>query len=356
MRAFSFLLFFTLLWGGFGLTTATVQAQDPHFAQFYNAPLQVNPAMTGVHSGRFRVAINYREQWGSVLDDPFRTVGASFDMRHRIGRGDYMAWGMNALRDQAGGSPYVRNQGYLNAAYMKQLSGNRYRTSDQFLVGGLQIGAGQHTLDFSNLWFSNQFDFGTEQVNTALPNGEMTNASSGIYLDFNAGLLYYALFGDNASLYFGGAYHHLNGPEISFLDNSSQTLYRRWVGQIGGEIPLTRELSMLPAAIVMGQGPSLMTIFGLNFRYTNRDWREVAIRAGAWGQFTRRTDVEGGDFMFPSVIFSTILEMERFNIGISYDVNAGELSAPTNSRGAFELSFIYIHPASPRERVKCPKF
>ena len=40
-----------------------------------------------------------------------------------------------------------------------------------------------------------------------------------IYLDFNAGLLWYALFADNQSLYFGGAIQHLNTPNISFLEN-----------------------------------------------------------------------------------------------------------------------------------------
>ena len=124
------------------------------------------------------------------------------------------------------------------------------------------------------------------------------------------------------------------------------------LGQVGGELPFNDNLSLLPAVIVMGQGPSLTSIFGANFRYTNRDWREVAIRAGIWGQGSNQNN----GFNFPSVIFTAILEMNRVNIGISYDVNAGQLAEPTNSRGAFELSLIYVHPASRRERVACPKF
>lgn len=337
------------------LVSGLLQAQDPYLAQFYAAPVQYNPAMTGVHPGRFRVGLNYREQWGSVVDDAFRTMAGSFDIKYRVGRGDFAAFGLTAMRDQAGSSRYIRTQGMLSGAYLKQLSGSRYRTSDQYLIGGLQVGFGQHSLDFSNLWFTNQFDISTEDINTGLPSGEVSDVTSAMYLDFNAGLLWYALFDENASIYLGGSFHHLNGPEVSFLANSTQTLYRRWVAQAGGEAPLNDRLSIMPGALVMGQGPSLMALAGANLRYTDRDWKEVAIRAGAWGHVAKRTDSSGADYMIPSVVFTTVLELERILIGVSYDVNAGVLADPTNGRGAFELSFQYIHPAQRRERVNCPK-
>ncbi|MCB9283974.1 MAG: PorP/SprF family type IX secretion system membrane protein [Lewinellaceae bacterium] len=351
----------SLVWilGGL-LFCDTLFGQDPHFGQFYAAPLQTNPAMTGVHTGRYRIALNYRDQWSSVVDEPFRTFGASFDSRFRIGKGDFLALGFHALHDRAGASPYVRTMGYLDASYMKQLSGNRYRTNDQYLIGGLQVGFGQHALDFSKLWFSSQFNPGTVSVDFGSPSGEQFGSSSqttsDLYLDFNAGLLYYALFDDDASFYIGGAASHLNGPQISFLDNSSQTLYMKLLGQVGGQLPFTDELSILPAAMVAVQGPSLTTILGGNFRYSNSDWRELAIRAGAWVQISKQEDAKGSDIGLPAVIISTVLEMERINIGISYDINAGYLNRPTDGRGGFELSLIYVHPAERHIRVNCPKF
>lgn len=341
------------------MASFSLQGQDPHFGQFYAAPLQINPAMTGVHTGSYRLGLNYRDQWSSVVDDPFHTYAVSFDSRYRIGKGDFLAFGLNALHDRAGASPYVRTQGYLNLSYMKQLSGNRYRTSDQYLIGGLQLGAGQHALNPGSLWFSNQFNPGTVSVDPSSPSGEQWGAgqvNSGVYLDFNAGILYYALFDDDASLYIGGSAQHLNGPDISFLDNSSQSLYQKWMVQAGGQIPFTGELSFLPAAIGMFQGPSMTVLAGGNFRYSNHDWRELAIRAGVWAQVSRQEDAQGPDYGLPAVIFATILEVERFNLGFSYEVNAGYLNRPTDGRGAFEMSLIYVHPAEKRERVNCPKF
>ncbi|MCC6725710.1 MAG: type IX secretion system membrane protein PorP/SprF, partial [Saprospiraceae bacterium] len=166
----------------------SLMAQDPQFVQFYASPLQLNPAMTGVHPGKWRVIANYREQWNSILDSkPYTSLSASFDAKSRIGRGDYLAYGVTALRDQAGSSNYLRQTGDFSLAYMKQLDGSRYRQYDQFLIGGASVGFGQHTLDYGGLWFSNQFDNATEQIDYSAQNGEDINQSSGVYMNINAG-------------------------------------------------------------------------------------------------------------------------------------------------------------------------
>lgn len=338
----------------FVLFTPKSEAQDPHLAQFYAAPVSTNPAMIGVFNGRFRVVANYREQWASIINDnPFRTVGASFEIRHRVGRNDFMAYSVNAMRDEAGSSSYTRTNGNFGFSYMKQLGGGGYSSTNQYLIAGAQLGAGQHGIDPGSVWFSSQFNTTTEEIDMSLSSGEMINSQSDVYLDFNAGLMWYATFDDNLSIYAGGALHHLNAPRISFVEDGGEVWPMRWLAQAGGEVPFTDELSLLPAVIFQKQGTSLNTIFGANFRYTNSDWREVAIRVGAWGDIANRLDAET---TFPGMIFTAILEMDRWNLGFSYDVNSGDLSAPTNARGAFEMSLIYVHPASRKERVKCPKF
>ena len=280
-----------LLFLGF-LTQAT--AQDPQLVQFYAAPLQLNPAMTGVHPGAWRVVANYRQQWNSILDTrPFQTMSASFDARNRIGRGDFLSYGVTAMRDQAGKSDYLRTNGDLSLSYMKQLDGSRYRGSDQYLIGGAQLGFGQHSLDYQRLWFSSQFNTTIEQVDQTMSSGENIAENSGVFMNINAGLLWYAVFDDNQSLYFGGALHHVNGPKVSFIQaDGEESMDMKWTLHAGGELPFSHQFSLLPAVAVIGQGPSLISLFGTNFRYTNRDWKELAIRAGAWGHIVK--DFEGG--------------------------------------------------------------
>lgn len=336
------------------LCSGMAHGQDPQFIQFYNAPLQLNPAMTGVHPGKWRMIANYRSQWNSILDDkPFRSISASYDVRMPMGRSDYLAVGMTALRDQAGQSHYQRQGASLSLSYLKQLDGGGYRGSEQFLIGGLQAGIGQHSLEFGNLWFSTQFDPTTEQVDPTLPNGEFLNNSTGVFADIAGGVMWYTVFSDNQSLYIGAALHHVNQPRVTFRNSDGgEPLDMKWVLHTGGEIPFSHQFSILPAVSVFGQGKNRLALYGLNFRYTNRDWKEVALRAGMWGHLAGDHEKS---LAIPAITFTTILEIERWNIGLSYDVNTNQLSAPTNGRGAVELSLIYYHPASRKEKVVCPK-
>lgn len=333
----------------------SLSAQDPIFGQFYAAPNHLNPAMTGLFQGSVRVNLNYREQWQSIMPStPFRTMGASFEWRNRALKNDYFTLAFNALRDQVGTSNFTTTRGNIGFSYAKQLSGGRYQSSDQFLIAGGQVGAGQHKLNYEKLWFSRQFDASSGDVNLTLSNGEnFTQTSTDMYLDFNAGLLWYALFDDNLSIYAGGAMFHLNSPNISFLGDANEVLSRRWLLNVGGEIPFSKQLSILPGFMITGQNVSRTMMMGGNLRYTNRDWREVALRAGVFGQVSNKLEDE---MLFHSLIFGATLEMEKWSIGISYDVNVSSVSALSNGRGAYELSFIYVQPAKYREKVKCPKY
>lgn len=343
-------------------------AQDPIFSQFYASPMQTNPAMTGLFDGKFRFSANYKQQWNSILqNEPYRTTSAGFDMRSAIGRDDFLSYGVTAIRDEAGVSGFTRNVGSVNLSFMKQLGGGGYRSADQYLIAGVQLGAGQFSLNSQDLWFSTQFDTGTESVDQSIANGEMINANTDVFMDMNAGLMWYSVFDDNQSLYIGGAIFHANAPKYSFIEaNGEETLDLRWMAQFGGEFPLSDQLSVLPGVIVTSQGPSMLGIVGMNFRYTNRDWREVAIRAGAWAHFSKNTvlsdNLTGGtisststQFGLPTYTISAILEMGRVNVGLSYDVATNRLATPTNNRGGYEISIIYVHPASRKEKVACPK-
>src|ERR1044072_3135634 len=91
------------LWGLlFGIAA---QAQDLHFSQFMNSPLTTNPANTGfIPDGDYRLGVNYRNQWSSIMAVPYKTMSAFGDiqlMRNEEGSGWLGAGGV-ILRDAAG--------------------------------------------------------------------------------------------------------------------------------------------------------------------------------------------------------------------------------------------------------------
>ncbi len=336
--------------------SAEVAAQDARFAQFYTSPTQLNPALTGVFDGQYRFTANYRSLYSSILGrESFKTLAASAELRHRVNRsGDFAGFGINFLKDEVGIAEFSRFQSTFGASYMKQMGGGGYRSADQYLIAGAQFGIGQRGFDWGKLWFSQQFDQAQAVVDYGAASGEnFPNDKTRLYIDFNAGLLWYATFDENMSMYFGGAIHHLNTPNISFLDEADEKLYSRYTIHAGGEVPFTDQLSFMPAIAFMKQGPSLSTTVGGNFRYTNRDWRELAIRAGVWGHVANKLD-KGMEM--DALIFTAILETGPLNIGVSYDVTTSLLSNANNSRGAFELSMIYTSPPkNKRYAVECPR-
>ena len=48
--------------------TFDIHAQDRHFSQFFNSPIQLNPALAGVIDGTYRVNLNYRDQWNKLTN------------------------------------------------------------------------------------------------------------------------------------------------------------------------------------------------------------------------------------------------------------------------------------------------
>ncbi|MFZ9661636.1 MAG: type IX secretion system membrane protein PorP/SprF, partial [Chitinophagaceae bacterium] len=59
--------------------TMLAKAQDPHFSQFFSSPLTLNPAYTGKFDGKYRLAINYKNQWHPI-NYAFTTSTISADL------------------------------------------------------------------------------------------------------------------------------------------------------------------------------------------------------------------------------------------------------------------------------------
>ena len=57
-----------------------VFCQDPHFSQFFAAPITLNPALTGSSDNDWRFISNYRTQW-QTLAAPYNTTTLSIDTK-----------------------------------------------------------------------------------------------------------------------------------------------------------------------------------------------------------------------------------------------------------------------------------
>ncbi|MEM9990547.1 MAG: PorP/SprF family type IX secretion system membrane protein [Bacteroidota bacterium] len=331
-------------------------AQDPYFSQYNFAAQQTSPAMTGLFEGDLRATVNFREQWTGLTDTrAYRTLAAGIDIRKPFLKRDYMSFGVNVLRDEAQGTSLVEQQAVLSYAYAKHLGGNPRRRTAQYLIVAAQGGIGQRNLERGNLWFSNQYDADSGTIDDSIDANENINAGrSDLYANANAGLMWYAVYARNRSLYLGGSIHHLTRPNVSLYEETTQTLPLRYSIQVGGELPLSRNLSLLPSLFSLHQGKAMTVIGGGSFRYNSRDFKEVALRMGLWGQVGNRLDSGLG---LSALIVGAALEMTNVQFGLSYDITTSSIAQLNGGRGAFELSVTYIKASRGRRvPVSCPKF
>ena len=85
---------------------------DPHFSQYYVYPSWLNPALTGIFDGQYRVSGVYRSQWGSITT-PFTTYGATGEITTEKN----INVGVSILKQTAGDGGYGYTTAYGNVSY-----------------------------------------------------------------------------------------------------------------------------------------------------------------------------------------------------------------------------------------------
>lgn len=324
-----FLLLFAVMFTG-----KLLHGQDPHFSQFYNTPLAVNPASAGaIHE--MEGYLNHRKQWASVTV-PFTSFMASFSGQitaPKRGRKGHWAGGAYAFNDVGGDGSLRTNALMASATYHIRLS------RDERLGMGIQSGFASRSLDFSKFQWGSQYQ--NPAYNAALPSGEGQFADAARYIDLGMGVHYtynnnsgyMKVTGNHYKRITGGvSFQHLNRPRFSFLGNQDRLYVKMIVhGSALWSLEAT-QFALQPVFNFSKQGPHNEFVFGSNARYEIvRDSKYTAL-AGGSGLYAGVL-YRSGD----AVIFTAALEMANYYFGVSYDLNASQLTPASGGRGGMEF-------------------
>ncbi|MEM1321073.1 MAG: PorP/SprF family type IX secretion system membrane protein [Bacteroidota bacterium] len=324
-----------------------VKAQDPHFSQFFNAPLILNPALTGLIDGDLRINANYRTQWEAV-GTPFRTMALSADasvLRSWLGR-DVMGVGLLIMNDRAGVSDLRNTQVQLSFAYHKAMN----HEGNNLLGFGFQAGYAQQRIDYTQLLFENQFDGGA--LNPGLPSGEDFAISQFGYFDFSAGLSWSYTPDEFTSYYAGASIFHLNEPNVSFLGDTEERLYFRTTFFAGAEIRINHAIGVVPRLVYLEQGPARELQVGALLKMVMGKFSDYhRLSALYFGSMHRLGDAQ---------VLIARLDYGAVGISFSYDVNFSNLREGSKGRGGTEIALMYKYklqqPGRRRLPVRCPSF
>lgn len=337
------------------LSLSIVSAQDPQFSQFYGSPLTLNPALTGGFDGTYRVGIIYRDQWRKVLENPYQSYSAAVDLRFGVnekrGRSkDFAALGLLFFADKVTGLDFNTNQISLTGAYHKSLNPR----NTQYLSVGLQGAINQRSLNYEDLYFTDQFNgidnyFGV--TGEALPGNNFS------FADFSVGLNYSVAPKKGPGLFLGVAMHHFLSPSVSFYNDEEDNiednrLLPKYSAQFSMQLPLGNKLQILPRALAAIQGPHFVANAGTSLRFLISNNDGLALHLGSW---LRPVWDETNAFFLDAVVGMVGLEYSNVLLGVSYDAHLTDLATTRQGQGALEISIAYLGNYD-NDTVLCPKF
>ena len=318
--------------------------QDYRYAQFYNAPLLLNPALTGDHKYHYRFNLNYKDQWTSIANS-FRTASGSFDMPafENVDGDSKLGFGLSYLSDKAGSTNYGFRTMNLSTAYHLQTS--LYSR----LSAGLVFGYGQSGADFSNVKWESQHNGNNYDPGSGT--GDVVLNQTINYFDAGAGIAWTGIdMVNDRKFTVGLSGLHLKYPNHSFIRQYDNRLKPKI--QMHAEADFGHETyTIKPKLLIMNQGPStyfsagMMVRFGLgnipDSRFTDAHVSS-AFEVGLLYHYNH------------AISFAAQYEFRRdLMIALSYDISVSEISRVSPS-GGFEIALRY-QGLFKSERIKVKK-
>jgi type IX secretion system PorP/SprF family membrane protein len=330
-------------------------AQDKLFTQACAHPVDLNPALSGAIEGRYRITIAYRDQWRSLIESQYTTIGIYGDIKiiPEKRSDDFFGAGFSLIADRT--AIYNVNQNILSlyGSYHKSLN----KSKRQYLSAGLNMGVAQRNINYEEIYFNDQFN-GLDQY--SLGTAEILPSNNFAFLDIGLGVTYMSELSDYSSLSFGVSVDHLPGSSISFYNHSiyqdieypDAKIERKMTLFLSMELASNETVSVLPRIYWQKEGPHQMLSAAALVKFDLTNYDNQALHLGGGMRFNQTATSS----LSPSAYYlMTAYEMEGLLIGLSHDFNATSLGSQSPGKGAFELSISFTGLYE-NESNMCPTF
>jgi type IX secretion system PorP/SprF family membrane protein len=290
-----------------GSTGANAQ-QDPHYTQYFDNMLFINPAYAGSR-GMLNVTGIHREQWVGFDGRP-RSSTLSI---HSPLSYESVGLGLTAVNDNVG--PMNQTMFYADASYTI-----RFKNHKGKLAFGIKGGF-------------NLINIGRDGLNSDTPDDPklLQNIHNNINPNFGAGIYYHT-----PSFFIG-----ISSPKIlekSYDGSNSTNLERRhYFGTVGGVIPLSNKWKLRPTSLVkITEGAPLSLDMTLAAIYNERIWF-------------------GGNYRLQAA-FGAFVQFQlspQFKIGVASDFGTQKIRKYND--GSFEVMLSYDFVFK-KEGIRSPRY
>jgi type IX secretion system PorP/SprF family membrane protein len=315
-----------ILAGALGISAAGFAQEDFHLSQYETAPLYLNPGQTGMFGGEkgdYRIATNYRSQWGALGMKPFTTAYISYDMPIRKSGGK---WG-------AGGYLINNNAGPGRFNTLNVMGSGAYNiidgSNEHYLTTGVQLGILYKSFNPSAYTFDVQYSQSTGTFDTGIDDQENFAKTSLVKLDANIGVFYkYIGKGKKYHPTAGFSDYNVTKPNESFTAYKSP-LAMRFVGHAACDFDIGEDFQLRPKVLYMNQASATELNMGALLFYNIKNSTLDALI--------------GCDYRLKDGIVAHIgFRQGGHYFRFSYDINTSYLNNYTGGRGAWEFSLILV--------------
>lgn len=326
----------------FALFACAVTAQDLHYSQFYNSPININPANTGIFNGDKRINLSYRQQWRSIV--PWTTFSGSYDMKFypKKDKKGFFSGGIMLNYDQ---QSRISELSLFNI----DLAGSYTYpiNKSNILTGGLLLGYSRRAFDNTTLTWDSQWN--GRNFDPTLP-AELIDSRSVSFFETGLGANYRWQKTNRTKLDLGLGIYHLLQPNVAFSSDDNIKLPRRFALTGVGSFQLTDAFDLQLQAMGQFQGDYNEFLFGgLGKIYVNQDrGKELQVHVGL-GYRTSKS-------LFPILA----VQYKNYYVSANYDIDLSGFNEDHVGRNpsSLELHFRYIITnVKPFKKVKvCPIF
>lgn len=309
----------------FTLFSYCAEGQDIHYSQFYNSPMNINPANTGVFNGDQRFIVSFRDQWRSV-PVTWTTFSGNYDRKFYQKNKDNGFWSGGLLYnyDRQGDSKLNLNNINISASYTHLLN------KQNVLTGGAMIGYSTRGFDQSSLRWDMQWTDGDYFSN--LSSGENFDTERVSFLETALGVNYRWQKTSRTKVDVGVGLFHLVQPKPNFEDGDVQKLPMRLAINAIANFKVIDKLDIqLHALDQIQSGYGEIVFGGLAKIYVNEN-------RGSQTRLDLGLGYRTSGSLFPTIAVS----YNQFYLSGSYDIDLTEFGDIHGVRGGPEFHFTYI--------------
>jgi type IX secretion system PorP/SprF family membrane protein len=321
--------------------SAAVSAQDIHFSQVLETPLNLSPANAGFFNGYKRAIINYRQQWSS-MNNAFQTGGLSLDggLFKSKKRPAFMGMGMTIYYDQAGVAAIRKMSVLLHVSGLVKMS-KRSALSVGLSGGAVSSNGNYNKLTYASQFNGNYLDPSVNSYEYQFRPFTNVDVATGVAYEFTD-LKKDPDHDDIATFKIAFGAYHLNKPVQDFSPGASYRLPVRLAYSFTSLFDIVdTKFSITPTVVFQTQGKYQQLMMGSFLKYRMNTGTKVTgektQNAFGIGLFYRRKDA-----LVPMMSY----DMGDFSIGVAYDYYVSGFRASRPGANGFEIALRYNDLAS----------